>query len=80
MKSSAFHKVSKPDVNLSPLAQSFFDSQCRIESKLDELLTYLKGPSVQKGDVTLQDAIRAHLYKGDRSLIDNFRKGKGDSG
>lgn len=43
---------------------------CSAESKIDELLLYLKGIPAQN-QIQLRDAILAHL-SGDRTLIDEY--------
>ena len=76
MKSSAFHKVSKPSrIYSSPIAQSFFETQCRIESKLDAILIHFMGSTV--ADRQTYEDVMKELVQGNRKPFDEYFKNGG---
>ncbi len=76
MKSSAFHKASKlPSAYISPVAQSFFDSQRRLESKLDAILDFLIGQ--RQTDKQTYEHVMQELVQGNRKPFDEYFKSGG---
>lgn len=76
MKSTAFHKVSKPPrVFLSPLGQSLLESQHRLESKLDVILSFLSGDPVV--DKKTYEYVMKELVQGNRKPFDEYFKNGG---
>ena len=76
MKSLAFHKASKPSrIYSSPVAQSFFETQRRIEFKLDMILTHFMGSTVVDRQ-TYEDVMK-EFVQGNRKPFDEYFKNGG---
>ena len=79
MKSTAFHKVSKPPRGyLSSFGQFLFDSyesQQRLESKLDVILSFLSGDPVV--DKKTYEYVMKELVQGNRKPFEEYFKNGG---
>ena len=60
------------DINSITLLSEIYQRLCSAESKIDDLLLYLKGVPADN-QIQLRDAIMAHL-SGDRTLIEEYVK------
>ena len=67
---------NKPLKQVLPVPENLifliYQRLCSTESKIDDLVLYLKGTPAQN-QIQLRDAILAHL-SGDRTLIDEYAK------
>jgi hypothetical protein len=65
-------RQAEKDINPLTLLTQIYQRLCSAESKIDDLLLYLKGSPAQN-QIQLRDAIFAHL-SGDRTLIEEYVK------
>ena len=65
-------RQAEKDIDPITILTAIYQRLCSAESKIDDLLLYLKGGPAQN-QIQLRDAVLAHL-SGDRTLIEEYVK------
>lgn len=65
-------RQAEKDIDPITILTQIYQRLCSTESKIDDLLLYLKGVPADN-QIQLRDAVLAHL-SGDRTLIEEFAK------